>query len=59
MPEQIGSGVGANLKRMAVDILSGWLFVAVYVATDDIYLATGLGVAAGLGQAIWMISRRK
>jgi intracellular septation protein len=56
---EMGSGVGAALKRMAVDILSGWLFLAVYLATDNIYLATALGVATGLGQALWMVSRRQ
>lgn len=58
-PQQVNSGIGATLKRMAVDILSGWLFLAVYFATDNIYLATVLGVATGVGQAFWMISRRQ
>jgi len=57
--QQINSGIGETLKRMAIDILSGWLFLAVYFATDNIYLATALGVASGLGQAFWMISRRQ
>jgi intracellular septation protein len=56
---EISSGVGANLKRVAVDILSGWLFLAVYLVTDSIYLATALGVATGIGQALWMISHRQ
>ena len=58
MTAQLGSRVG-GLKRMVFEILAGWLFLAVYLATDNIYLATLLGLATGLGQAIWMISRRQ
>lgn len=44
---------------MAVDIFSGWLFLAIYLATDNIYLATAIGVATGLAQSFWMISHRQ
>jgi intracellular septation protein len=59
MSPPIGSGIAASLKRMAVDILSGWIFLAVYFATDNIYLATAVGVAIGLAQTFWMISHRR
>ncbi len=59
MSQAIGSGIGASLKRMAVDIFSGWLFLAIYLATDNIYLATAIGVATGLAQSFWMISHRQ
>jgi intracellular septation protein A len=52
-------GVGAVLKRLALDVLSGWLFLAVFLITGNIYLSTGLGLATGLGQALWMLSRRQ
>jgi intracellular septation protein len=57
--EQKNSGLWASLRRLAVDIFSGWLFLAVYFATGNIYLATAIGVAIGLGQAFWMISHRQ
>ena len=55
----LGGGVLSVLKRMAVDVLSGWAFLAVFLITNNIYLATGFGLVFGIGQAIWMISRRQ
>jgi intracellular septation protein len=52
-------GGGAIFKRMALDVLSGWLFLAIYLITDNIYLSTALGAATGLGQACWLILRRQ
>jgi intracellular septation protein A len=40
------------------DMLSTILFVALFWATDNIYLASGFGIAFGLSQAIWMKWRR-
>jgi len=57
---QAEAGVGmSGLKRLAVDVLSGWVFLALFLATDDIYLATGAGVATGLAQAGWMLWRKQ
>ena len=53
-----GAGLG-SLKRLVVDVLSGWAFLAAFLTTNNIFLATGVGVAIGLGQAIWMIPRRQ
>jgi intracellular septation protein A len=46
-------------KRLAVDILAGWLFLAIFLITNNIYLATAAGLATGILQAIWMIVRRQ
>ena len=48
-----------GLKQMVVDMVSGLLFLALYLATGNIYLAVGLGVATGLVQAAWMIAHRR
>jgi intracellular septation protein A len=48
-----------GFKRLAVDVLAGWMFLALFLATDDIYLATAAGVVTGIAQVIWMISRRQ
>ena len=47
------------LKRMAVDVLAGWMFLAIFLISNDIFLAVGVGLAFGLAQAIWMIARRQ
>lgn len=52
-------GLGPLLKRMAADLFAAVLFLVLYRATGDITLAVGLGLAAGIGQAIWMIARRQ
>ena len=46
-------------KRLAMDILAGWLFLAVFLITNNIYLATAAGLATGILQTIWMIVRRE
>jgi intracellular septation protein A len=55
----LSGGVLNPLKRMAVDVLAGWVFLAVFLTTNNIYLATGVGLPIGLGQIVWMISRRQ
>src|SRR5215469_349612 len=55
-------GAGAlvtMLKRLAVDVLVGWMFLAVFLFTNNIYLATGLGLATGVVQVLWMVLRRQ
>ncbi len=53
------SGGLSTLKRLAVDVLSGWVFLAVFLTTNNIYLATGAGLVIGLGQVTWMIAHRQ
>jgi intracellular septation protein A len=55
----LSGGLLGILKRMAVDVLAGWVFLAVFLATSNVYLATGVGLVIGLGQVIWMISRKQ
>jgi intracellular septation protein A len=47
------------LKQLVVDVLAGWTFLAVLLVTNDIFLATAVALAAGVGQAVWMIWRRQ
>jgi intracellular septation protein A len=49
----------AAFKQLAVDILCGWLFLAVFLITNNIYLATAAGLATGIIQVIWMLARRQ
>src|SRR4051812_6608936 len=56
--EQMNPGVG-GLKRMAVDALAGWAFLAVYLSTSNIIAATSVGVACGVGQVGWILLRRQ
>ena len=58
MSDQMSDGLG-GLKRIAVDVLAGWVFLAVFLITKDIFLATALGIVFGVGQIIWMISRKQ
>ncbi len=53
------SALATTLRRMAVDFLTGLLFLALFLTTNNILLATAVGVAFGLGQALWMISRQQ
>jgi intracellular septation protein len=41
-------------KWLAADLLSTLTFVALYAATHDIYLATALGIALGVGQIAYL-----
>ncbi len=56
--ETARAGLG-GLSQLAFDILSTLLFLALLLATDDILLATGAALAAGVGQAVWMIWRKQ
>lgn len=44
---------------LLLDLLSSLVFAGSYALTHDIYLATGLGVAIGLGQIGWELARRQ
>ena len=49
----------AGFKQLAIDILAGWLFLAIFLITNNIYLATAAGLATGVLQVVWMIARRR
>lgn len=59
MVERSEPGPLAGLKKIAFDVLSGWLFLAVFLISGDIFLATAAGLTAGIGQVIWMTSRKQ
>lgn len=44
-------------KWLAADMLSTLFFVALYAVTNNIYLATGLAIAAGVGQIAYLKAR--
>jgi len=41
------------------DFLSTFLFVGLFLATNNIYLATAIGVSFGIGQAVWVAWHRR
>lgn len=41
------------VRPLLHDLLSSLLFVALFLLTRDIYLATGFGIALGILQALW------
>jgi intracellular septation protein A len=57
--DQVGEASLGVFNRMAVDLAAGVLFLAVFLATNNIYLAVAIGLAYGLAQAIWMIAHRQ
>lgn len=59
MAKQAESGGVAGFKRLAFDVLAGWMFLALFLATNNIFLATAAGLTAGIGQVIWMIWRKQ
>lgn len=59
MEERAAPRLLSGLRRMAIDILVGWLFLAVFLITNNIYLATAAGLVTGILQVIWMIARRQ
>jgi intracellular septation protein A len=48
-----------SARVLAADLASTILFAVVYVATDDLYLAVGLGMALGVAQLGWALWRRQ
>jgi intracellular septation protein A len=59
MKTHAAPSLGPVLKRLGLDILSGWLFLAIFLATNNIFVATAVGLAAGVIQTIWMLARRQ
>jgi intracellular septation protein A len=61
-PEQEGSRVHPLFhagKWIVSDLFSTFLFVGLYAATHSVYAATGLAIAAGVGQLAWLKLRRQ
>lgn len=46
-------------RVMASDLASTILFLVVYLATDNLYVAVGLGMALGVAQIGWALYRRQ
>src|ERR1022692_3647721 len=51
--------VDGVMKTLTLDLISSLLFLVVILITNNIYLATGLGIVAGLAQIAWLISRKQ
>lgn len=45
-------------KWLAADLFSTLMFVALYAVTHSVFTATGLAIAAGVGQIAWLKVRR-
>lgn len=46
-------------RVLAADLASTILFLVIYLATDDLYVAVGLGMALGVAQIGWTLHRRQ
>jgi intracellular septation protein A len=46
-------------RVLAMDLASTILFLVVYLATDNLYVAVGLGMALGVAQIGWALWRRQ
>ena len=46
-------------RVLLLDLASTILFLVVYLATDDLYVAVGLGMALGVAQIGWQYARRQ
>ena len=46
-------------RVLLADMASTLLFLAVYVLTDNLFLAVGLGMALGIGQIGWQLAKKK
>lgn len=46
-------------KVLLLDLASTLLFLGVYVATDNLFLAVGLGMALGLAQIGWQVAHKQ
>jgi intracellular septation protein A len=45
-------------RPLVGDFLSTIIFIAIYEVTNDIIFATGAGIVTGIGQFVWLKSRR-
>jgi intracellular septation protein len=46
-------------RVLLADMASTLLFLAVYVLTDNLFLAVGLGMALGVAQIGWQLAKKK
>src|SRR5260370_6550096 len=46
-------------RVLALDLASTILFLAVYLSTDNLFLAVGLGMALGMAQIAWQLHRKQ
>jgi intracellular septation protein len=46
-------------RVLAMDLASTILFLVVYLATDNLYVAVGLGMALGVAQIGWAVAHRR
>lgn len=47
------------IRPLALDMLSTLFFAGVFALTKNLYLATGIGIAIGVGQVAWLLVRRR
>ena len=52
-------GFGHTARLFALDLISMILFLVIVLATGNVFLATGVGIAAGLAQLAWQAGRRR
>jgi len=48
-----------SFKVLLLDLASTLLFLAVYVLSDNLFLAVALGMALGIGQIAWQLGRKQ
>ena len=46
-------------RVLLLDLASTILFLLVYLATDNLFLAVGLGMALGVAQILWQLQRKQ
>ncbi len=51
-------GFGYTVRYFAADLAAMILFLVVFLATKNIYLATGVGIATGMAQIAWGLARK-
>lgn len=52
-------GFGYTLRYFVFDLASMILFLVLVLTTGNVYLATGLSLALGIGQLVWCLLRRQ
>ena len=49
----------AAARFLLQDLASTFLFLALYLLTDNLFLSVGIGMALGVAQILWALGRRK
>ncbi len=52
------NGLGYTLRYFAADLAPMILFLVIFLTTNNIFLATGIGIAFGVLQVAWCIARK-